>query len=72
MVARASSSGKQPRKWPSLLSNEPPALVKRDGPKRGAQVLPPGKMKVTASVELDIGDIGTEIGQAMLDDAIGG
>ena len=52
--------------------NDLPALVKRDGPKRGAQVLPPGKMKVTASVELDIGDVGTEIGQAMLDDPIGG
>ena len=44
-----------------LFLNEPPALVERDSPKRGAQVLPPGKMKVIASVELDIGDIGTEV-----------
>jgi hypothetical protein len=29
-------------------------------------------MKVPASVELDIGNIGTEVGQTMLDDAIGG
>ena len=56
----------------SLAVGQPSVLIKSDSPKRGAQVLPPGEMKVTASVELDIGDIGTEVGQTMLDDAIGG
>jgi len=29
-------------------------------------------MKVTASVELDIGNVGTEVGQTLLDDPVGG